>query len=282
MLRTADGQPIAITYYPAIEKANPGGLQNAGVIVLLHGDDNKGRILWDKGSALRGETETFPMKLQNQGYAVITVDLRKFGDSKAAGEQAIVRPIDYELMAANDLVAVKEFIFQEHQQQQLNMNKMAIIAAGPSAPVAAAFAVNDWALPPYDDAPVIENRTPRGQDVRALVLLSPDTGAGRLSTARTINVLKDPQLGVALLVVVGQADTMDKGQAKKVFELMEKGQRRGEQRVYMLSPNLKDRGLGLVGKLPDQVENPILKFLEMHVKQLNSEWRDRRNRVTVN
>jgi len=279
-LTTVDGQPIAITYYPAIPEKNPGGLQNAGVIVLLHGDD-KGRILWDKASAPAANAKTFPVQLQDKGFAVITVDLRKFGDSKPAAGQPAVRPIDYELMAANDLAVVKRFIYEEHQQQKLNMNKTAIVAVGPTAPVAATFAAADWAAAPYDDAPVEENKTPRGQDVRALVLLSPDSGAGRMATSKSINFLRNPQLGVALLVIVGQKDSGDKGQAKKLYELMETGQRKDETpRVYMLSPNLKDRGLGLIGKMPDAVEAPMIKFLDMHVAQAPSEWRDRADKVT--
>ncbi|MBX3443953.1 MAG: hypothetical protein KF774_16210 [Planctomyces sp.] len=279
-VRTADGHAIQYTYYPAIGSQNPAGLQNAPVVVLLHGDD-QGRVLWDNGSVLRGTNITFPVMLQNNGYAVFTVDLRKHGESRLGGEQVNIRPQDWEAMAAIDLVAIKQKIFEEHQAQQLNMNKLAIVAVGPTAPVAAAFAVNDWQLPPYDDAPVVQNKTPRGQDVRALVMVSPDSGAGRLSTARTITFLRGPQLGVAMLVLVGAQDPQDKGQATKVYDLMAAGQRRNDpQRVYMLTPNLKDRGLGLFGKLTDQVEEPTLNFLNRHVKEYDSPWRDRRNKVT--
>ena len=116
--------------------------------------------------------------------------------------------------------------------------------------------------------------------MRALVLLSPETSAGRLNSNRALNVLRAPALGVAMMVVVGAQDTADKGQSKKVYELMEKAQRKGDQRVYMMSVPLKDRELGLIGKVPDQVEVPIRNFLNKHVKDFPSQWRDRKNKVT--
>lgn len=283
-LTTGDGQTIVTTYYPVLDKAASGGAENAGVVILLHGDD-KGRIQWDQLSGFRGGNETrptaFPYELQNQGYAVVSVDLRKYGESNAAGEGVKLRPVDYEAMVEQDLVAVKKLIFEEHQNHQLNMAKMAIVASGPTAPVAARFALIDWNLPPYDDAPVAANKTPRGQDIRALVLLSPEGGAGRLATAATIRDLRSPIFGVAMLVIVGKQDPNDKGQAKRIFDLMAAGQKKDEaERVYMLTPNLKDRGVLMMGKVKDQVEGPILTFLDRHLRQLDVPWRDRRNKVT--
>ncbi|HVJ67237.1 MAG TPA: hypothetical protein VM510_04590 [Caulifigura sp.] len=276
---TNDSHPVVITYYPVKEQTNSSSRENAPVVVLLHGSD-KGRILWDKAAPGRGEKANFAQSLNDDGYAVITVDLRKFGDSKQPGDVSSLRPDDWEKMASGDLFAVKQFILEKHQSKQFNMNKMAIIAAGPTAPVAINFAAADWTMPPHDDAPVEANKTPRGQDVRALVLLSPESSAGRLNANRALNVIKQPALGVAMLVVVGAQDSADKSQAKKIFELMEKAQRKDEKRVYMVTPPLKDRELGLIGKAPDQVEVVIRNFLNKHVKEFPSAWRDRKNKVT--
>lgn len=278
-LRAVDGHPITITYYPVKESGNSGKREESPVVVLLHGSD-KGRILWDKAAPARGEKANFAQTLNDDGYAVITVDFRKFGDSKAPGDTTALRPDDWEKMASSDMFAVKQFIFDKHQEKQLNMNKMAIVAAGPTAPVAINFAAADWTMPPHDDAPVLINKTPRGQDVRALVLLSPETSAGRLNANRALNVIKAPLFGVGMLVVAGSQDTVDKGQSKKIFDIMEKAQRKDEKRVEMLTPALKDRELGLIGKVPSQVEVPIRTFLNKTVKEFPSPWRDRKNKVT--
>jgi hypothetical protein len=277
-LRAIDGHPLTITYYPLPMKA--ANRQDAPVVVLLHGGDNKGRMLWDKAAPARGEKSNFAQSLNDDGYAVITVDLRKFGDSKGTGDMANIRPDDYEKMSASDMFAVKKFIEDRHQEKQFNMNKMAIVAAGPIAPVAINFAAADMLIEPYDDAPVLANRTPRGQDVRAIVLLSPEMSAGRLTSNKALNVIKNPLGGMCMLVVAGAQDTLDKGNSKKVFDIMEKAQRKDEKRVYMLSPKLRDRELGLIGKSPAEVEQPIREFLNKHVKEFPSAWRDRKNKVT--
>ena len=273
-----DGHPLTISYYPVSEKA--ANRQDAPVVVLLHGGDTKGRILWDKAAPGRGEKANFAQSLNDDGYAVVTVDLRKFGDSKSQGDMTNIRPDDWEKMSSSDLFALKQFLYEKHEEKQLNMNKMAIIAAGPTAPVALNFAAADLVVPPHDDAPVLANRTPRGQDVRAIVLLSPDMTAGRLTANKALNTIRVPAAGIAMLVVSGAQDTADKGSAKKIFELMEKHQAKDEKRVYMLSPALRDRELGLIGKAPDQVEVPIRNFLNKHVKEYPSAWRDRKNKVT--
>jgi pimeloyl-ACP methyl ester carboxylesterase len=277
-LRAIDGHPLTITYYPISAKA--GNRQDSPVVVLLHGGDQKGRILWDKAAPGRGEKVNFAQSLNDDGYAVVTVDLRKFGDSKVAGDMTNIRPDDWEKMSSSDLFAVKQFLYEKHQAKQLNMNKMAIVAAGPTAPVALNFAAADLAMPPHDDAPVLENKTPRGQDVRAIVLLSPEMSAGRLTSNKALNVIRVPAAGIAMVVVAGAQDTADKGSAKKVFELMDKAQAKNEKRVYMLTPQLRDRELGLIGKAPADVEQPIRNFLQKHVKEYPSAWRDRKNKVT--
>ena len=132
-----DKFPIRFSYYPAIADKNPDGQENAGVVILLHGEKGA-RINWDNGSAPAGQ-KTFPTVLQEQGYAVVTVDLRKHGQSVVEGREDPIVPDDYAKMAAGDLKAVKDFIQTEHQAKKLNMGKMAVVGAGFSAAVAAAF-----------------------------------------------------------------------------------------------------------------------------------------------
>jgi len=273
-----DQQPIRFSYYPALkDKGTP---QEAPVAILLHGAGGS-RIVWDKGSAPAGG-KPFPEVLQNEGFAVLTVDLRKHGESVTAGRDEKIFPDDYTKMLG-DLVAVKTFLKGEHQKKLLNMGKIGIVAADMSCPVATAFAEFDWKLEPYDDAPVFANRTPRGQDVRALVLLSPDSTAGRLLTTRSINYLRNPQMGIALLVVAGKKDPIDKGHTKKLYDLF-KGSAKveeGAERVYISDPDLKDRGTDLLLKAPRLVEGPIVKFLVKHVKDVIVPWRDRRSKLEL-
>jgi pimeloyl-ACP methyl ester carboxylesterase len=270
-----DAFPIRFSYYPANADKNPDGLDQAGVVILLHGDKGS-RIIWDKGSAPAGQP-TFPAVLQEQGYAVVTVDLRKHGQSVVEGREDPLQTDDYAKMAAGDLKAVKDFLQKEHQDKKLNMGKMAIVGAGFSAPVAVAFAEYDWLQKPHDDSPVPAMRTPRGQDVKAVILLSPDAAAGRLSTNRSLVYLTKQNLAIQL--IVGKQDGADKGAAKNCFKASGGGSKRTEERVFLIEPDMKDRGTDLLGKAPPLVEVPMLKFLDARLKKLTIPWVDRRSRL---
>lgn len=269
-----DGHAIHITYFPAIAKA--GGTENAPVVILLHGKDGD-RLVWEqKGPGATGKS--FAVVLQDQGYAVVSVDLRKHGESKKADEKETLRPNDYQAMLG-DLEAVKSFLLKEHQDKKLNINKLGIVAADDIAPVAVAYAQIDWQKKPYDDAPVTDPaaRTPRGQDVRALVLLSPSQTAGRLNILGPLRFLRDPRLGVAVLVIYGNQDPDDKGVSQRVFQNMSSNAS-NKDRVSIEEYPVKFRGTDLMGKRI-LAEVKILSFLDQHLLKLDSEWRDRRSRL---
>ena len=268
-----DGFPIHITYYPVGEDQNP---MNAPVVVLLH-DAEGSRLQWDKASGPRGQ-DPFPVALQKKGYAVITVDLRKHGESVVPSEMKIVVPQDYPKMVLGDLVAVKRFIYEQHQDRRLNMRKMGIVAVGMSAPIAAAFAEVDWRQTPYDDAPIAAQRTPRGQDVRLLAFLSPRASSGTVHAAKSLSYLKNPRMEISLLVIVGDDDADGKSDANRVHQIFASN-KRNEERVAFLTPPLKDSGLALMTKPMRFAYQPLQTFLDNHLQNLNSPWQDRRSRL---
>lgn len=275
-----DGFPIHITYYPSKDEFCPDGRQNAPVVVMLHGK-NSSRIAFDKGSAPR-QGDPFPVALQKLGFAAITVDLRKHGESTLAGGASTERilPNDYQAMVVGDLVGVKKFIFDEHQAQNLNMNKTGIIACDDSVPIAVAFTELDWKQRPYDDSPVRSMRTPRGQDVRALVLVSPVKSSGRVHASRSLQFLKDPRYEIAFQILVGESDPDDKGDAADMHKILGSGPRQEEEGlVQFVKVPLRDRGVSLFGRAPQLVEVPVLRFLDTHLKKLDSTWQDRRSRL---
>lgn len=278
VLRSSDGFPIHITYYPFQEsKEAPGATaMNAPIVVLLPGD-KENRLLWDKNSAPR-EQDPFPILLQKRGYAVITVDPRKHGESVVNADDR-VQPNDYPAMAVADMGAVKDFIFAEHQAQRLNMQKMGVIGSGTGAAVAAAFTEFDWSRPPYDDAPLPSERTPRGQDVKVLILISPESSAGRIKTSSVLRPLRGTTVNLALQVIVGADDSADRRQAVSIFDAFSPPSRTGAEnsRVALVKPEIKDRGIAMMRqKVP---YGYAFKFLEDHLKTLDIPWQDRRSRL---
>jgi pimeloyl-ACP methyl ester carboxylesterase len=276
VLRTQDGFPIHITYYPFTEtKDNMAvGAQNTPVVVLLHGQ-KESRLLWDKSSAPQGQPP-LPQILQSRGYAVISVDLRKHGESVIEGRDEPIHNNDYQAMVLGDLAAVKQFIYNEHQAKKLNMAKLAIVGVGAAAPVACAFAEYDWNQTPFDDAPTGADRTPRGQDVKVLILISPEGAVGRLKASTSLAALRNPAYGISLQVIVGADDTLDKKQADSVFQAFAVANKEGD-RVEMVTPKTKDRGLSVIRQ--PVAYAAVVKFLDARLKSLTIPWQDRRSRL---
>jgi hypothetical protein len=212
---TSSGWPIHATYFEATPSS-----KEAPVVILIPGaeghdvKDARNRRVWEKTAT----------DLQRKGYAVVTVDLRKHGDSLPAGEPANspnLRPApgDYELMAASDLEAVKEFLLAEHENGRLNVRKLGIVAVGSSAMVAAAFTIGDWLKKPFEDAPTPALKTPRGQDVRALMMISPKITVKGLNTTALLRNVKT--LPVAVNILASSSDKQEARDADKVFKAVD-------------------------------------------------------------
>ncbi len=271
-----DGFPLKMSYYAAKEDKNPNGLMNAPVVIFLHGEKGT-RLQWDRGSAPKGK-EPVPNYLNQQGYAVLVLDFRKHGESIVEGQaDEVIKPIDYLAMAAGDLAAVKNFLYEEHMKQKLNMSKLAVVATDVSVPVALAFAEADWRQVPFDDSPLASERTPRGQDVRALVMISPKLKAGSLNGAKSIQYLKAPQFGISMLFIAGEQDTA----AMRDLKTLHNGamaSAKSEERIVMFTPPAKDAGIPLLVKAPTSISE-IIKFLDERVAKVEIPWRDRRSRL---
>lgn len=297
-LTTKDGVDLAISYLPSKQG------REAPVAVLLHGKgkDTRKKYLFPL-------EKSFAAKLNKQGFAVIAVDLRGHGESpltEGSGKKSdttSLKPADYARMVEGDLEAVKKFIFDEHQREQLNMNRIGIVAAESSAAVAIAYADLDWQKLPYDDAPTARQRTPRGQDVRALVLLSPEEKVAQFNLPASIKRLRSAGHSTpdfAALLVYGTKDPSERNQTKRMFDLFLGGQKppkdsgkgkgkdakdepskdgdKPKDRFYLGDFEVTNRGTDLLDPSSNLgVDEVCLEFLRLHVAEAKSEWRDRRS-----
>lgn len=285
-LMTKDGAEIRITYF-----ATKGG-KDAPVIVMLHGRAGN-RLVW----------QPLAESFADQGYAVVTVDLRKHGESSggpgsttggagnAGGKASALKAPEIQAMVAFDMEAVKRFLFDEHQRGALNMTKLGIVASDFSCGVALAFTELDWAKEPYDDAPLLAQRTPRGQDVRALVLISPEAAVPGIAVSQLAAVARN--LGVPALVAYGSKDPAEKGASKKLYEQLtgekagtatkktDENAKPGLDRVLLQPYDVKLRGTDLLGRNL-RLEAHIQTFMNEYLKKLTLEWRDRRSRIERN
>jgi len=213
-INAPDGWPLKITYYPS-----PGDRESPVVIMIPNADGLK--------SLTQSVYKPLALRLQAKKFAVVTVDLRKHGDSVPAdGEENDRRmklvPTDYQAMAAGDLVAVKNFLLAEHEKEKLNIRKLAIVSAGKSSVVANVFAAADWAQKPWNDAPVPALRTPRGQDVQALVMLSPEyTLRGMTTHTQAMRFLSDPNKNIAIRIFRNETNRLEKSTTDRIFKLFD-------------------------------------------------------------
>jgi pimeloyl-ACP methyl ester carboxylesterase len=265
-LTAKDGADIKITYF----KSQAG--QDAPVVVMLHGKKSN-RLVW----------KSYAEALQKVDFAVVTVDLRGHGESVVEGgsdkkPNSAPKARDYAAMIALDMEAVKKFLHEEHQKKELNMNKLAIVAADMSTPVAIAYTEIDWEKEPYDDAPTLALRTPRGQDVQALVLLSPEISAPGLAVTKSLNVLRN--LGRPVLICVGSKNASDLAAAKKTYDQLSPKEPKEEELRYIFLEQYDTtfQGTNLIGK-GYKVEQHMYNFLVKFAKEHKSEWRDRRSKL---
>lgn len=265
-LITVDGWEIAISYYASTKgKESP-------VVVFLHGEEQHRRF-WEVPG------KSWPEELRKEGVASITVDLRKHGESKPEGLKSTkLGSVDYQGMVAGDLEAVKKFIFQEHQNEKLNMRKMAIVATDMSCPLALSFAARDWLKKPWPDAPTLMARTPKGQDVRALVLISPVDRLPGVSSSAPIATLKNPLFEIGVMVTYAEQDPKDDGEAHKIYEKFKDLDNEEKPRVYEVKFPGKARGMDLIINNPN-AQKAFMVFIDKHLKSLDGEWVDRKSPI---
>lgn len=266
ILTTADSWPIHVTYLES-----PKGKESPVVVLLTAANGDQ------KLTVTRRVWTDLATHLQKNGFAVLSVDLRKHGDSMPEGDigkkQKRVRLVDYRNMVLGDMEAVKAFLLDLHEKQKLNIRKTAIVSSGASGLVGAAFALNDWNKRPYDDAPRFEDRTPRGQDVRVIVMFSPRKTRG-FNTARILRPLRDPRWQIAFRFYHSSEDKSEAKFAKKLFELVDlKGEEYDELRSIEAAP-VSAEGF-LEGRVGKAVQEDLARFLKTHLSELPSPWRSR-------
>jgi pimeloyl-ACP methyl ester carboxylesterase len=275
-LITRDGEQIRCTYF----RSTAG--KSAPVAILLHGK-NGHRKVWETGA---GNLPGFAQALQSNDFAVITVDLRGHGENISSqgapaankkGESVRLTPRHYQAMVAEDLEAVKRFLLEEHEKGQLNIRKLAIVGAEFSTAVALAYFELDWSKKPWDDSPVPGMGTPRGQDVRALVLLSPESTVPGLVTTAAATAIRNLRGRVCVMIGVGTKDNLDRGTAKKLAEQISPRKEEGDsQYLFLEEYDTKFRGTDMLLK-GLKVEQHMYRFLDEKVKKFEVEWRTRKS-----
>ena len=208
-LQTKDGVAIKCTWYAGTQG------KNTVPIVIVHG--------WEGN---RGQFDALALYLQSKeggGHAVIVPDLRGHGDSNLKaidrnGKQEpykleLMRSIELGQMVQFDMEAVKAFLMEQNNQGKVNIELLTLIGSEFGSLVAVNFAAQDWSW-----RQLVTMK--QGQDVKALVLISP-LQSFKGFTAN--NALKHPVVRskLSMLIVVGSQDRSRKNDATRIYAQLE-------------------------------------------------------------
>ena len=267
---TKDGVGLHFTYYPGTlgKKAVP--------VIMLHGWGGQG-----------SDYESLALRLQAAGHAAATVDLRGFGRSTTyqtpAGD---VRDLDPETFRAKELASmvydvetVRKFLLEKNNEGELNIEALCIIGADFSTIVAMNWARYNWqqpVLPAYK----------LGQDVKAMVLLSPTTSFKGLTNREALShpVVKSQ---LSTMIAAGNEDPKVFAEAKRLHSSLQAfhpkvsndpAEQKAKLDLFFVTPDTKLQGTQLLGAgLP--VANNVLGFINLRLiaKLDDFQWQDRQN-----
>jgi pimeloyl-ACP methyl ester carboxylesterase len=280
-LITRDGVRLVATYYPSKlgKKATP--------VLLLH-DWKESRTVFDplaqklsRGSQKREEGAAPGVEFDP--FAVVTVDLRGHGDSvRQVAPNGATRELsaaklgkrDFQDMILHDMEAVRKLLREKNDAGELNLNQLCLLGAGMGASVAVNWAAIDWSTPPLA-------AVKQGQDVRAMVLVSPPWKFQGITINEALRQ-RDIQRDVATLLIFGGEERRARADAERVFKSLEKyhpAERSAQPddlpSLMKIGDNVKSKlqGTELLRQAGDKGSDTIIRFLQKHVSERTDfEW----------
>ncbi len=211
-LNTRDGWRIHCEYYGPQEKIRQG--KETVPIIMVHGWEGQG-----------SDWSFLAVGLQTLGHASMVIDLRGHGrsttrrvqgDTTGATKTVTVDDLDRDDISRIwlDLEAAKSELMKKHNAGEVNIEMLTVIAAEVGCIIAMEWAVRDWAWP-------ITPAYKQGQDVKALVLLSPVESYRRMSATKSLN---HPTIRerLSLMFAVGAEDPRFAGSVKRMHDRIER------------------------------------------------------------
>ncbi len=260
-LTTKDGMQIRAFYFPSAKG------KEAIPVVLMHE--------WQgQASPYQGLVSA----LWDLGCAVIVPEFRGHGGSRtqAGGRELDVSRMgkgDVMAMITGDLEAVKKFLVVENNEQRLNLNALTLIGIREGAILASHWAVADLNFPSL-------GTVKQGQDVKAMVLISPTKGIRRIrgiSLDETLNDRLFVQLPFLIIVGDSSSQAADTDRFSQKLESLKKRATRGEpDNIQYERLNTPLDGPALVNDVPGVIDR-VRDFVEQRMVARSGAfpWTDR-------
>lgn len=266
---TKDGVKLYATYFASdLER-------DAVPLILLH---------MYKGS--RADFQGLANYLHQQSHhAVLTLDLRGHGDSTRQtfrGEERTLTPDrlkneEFAAMVRYDIEEAKRFLMREHNAGQVNIERLGLVGAEMGAIMASYWALNDWAAPRL--------AIKQGQDVKALVLISPETRFKAFSLTQPYGSF-DLRSKVALHLIAGADNSKATRAAEQLFNTVKRyhpepddslpaDKALAEKTLFLdIGYNTSLQGTKMLGERLG-VEERIAKFIELRLVAPSYPWVER-------
>lgn len=249
-LKTKDGLELRAFYFPSDKE------KKAVTVLIVHE--------W-QGQA--SPYASLVKALNEAGCAVLVPDYRGHGGSRdyvdARGKEqqfnlAQMSKRDIENIIAFDLEKAKSFLREENDEGLLNLNALVVIGIREGCVLATHWAQRDWSFPSI-------GRVKQGQDVKALVLISPKKqikGVGIDQPLRDPNLLRLP-----IMIVAGETSPEAK-EAERLGKRISSIKKRigaGEMRGFeQAMPKTKLSGAALVAQASGVIAS-IVNFVNTEV-----------------
>jgi pimeloyl-ACP methyl ester carboxylesterase len=281
---TKDGVQLQLTYFPSVIRKGTPEARQVTPVVLLH-DHKETRAVFNM--LAEKLTSSDDSRAKQPPFAVVVVDLRGHGESTVQtlpdGSQfdldaARLDKPALQAMAGYDMEAVRSFLVQKNDEGELNINKLSIVGAGMGASVAVNWALQDWIAPPLAIGK-------QGQDVKALVLISPRWSYNGLSFQAPLR-FRPLKENVAWMLMYGAEDEKVKADAERIQKQLERfhpkladpaAQAKSPLQVIAFPSKLQ--GGTLLTRLGPQMEPKIIDFLVSQVAKKQQPWTSRLARL---
>lgn len=270
---TKDGVSLHMNYY-----ASSAG-KDAATVIMLHDQRETSAVF----SGLAKRLQSPGKDEKHKPFAVLTVDLRGHGGSVTQQYGGRTRQIeasrlsnkDVFAMVGYDMEAARKFLVTENDAGKLNLNRLAIVGTGLGSMVGINWAARDWAAPPLA-------RIKQGQDVKAMVLVSPRWKKSGLSLQLP---LKQPgvQSKVATMILYGGGNRRVARDAERLYDQLAKYHKGMEPlstthvpMIFKSGPDTELQGSEWLKMAGSKAEDLIIRFLSEYAAEPDHSWSKRR------
>ncbi|MGI8982250.1 MAG: alpha/beta hydrolase [Pirellulaceae bacterium] len=271
-VETKDDVRIKATYYASKLK------KKAIPVIMLHG--------WEGN---RSEWHALASFLQSQGYAVICPDMRGHGQSltyKLPGGDSEefnlekMKGADIEKMVL-DVEAIKQFLMEKNNAGELNIEALCVIGAELGSTIAMMWSAADWNV---RSLPSIK----QGQDVKAMVLLSPVESFRGVTTRGPLGH-QVVRAKLSTLICVGKQEAKPYADAKRMYTAMlkfhgkpptDEKEAAKKQDLFFVEEETSLQGTGLLNKglqTPAEIQKFLYLRLWQKLEEAGYEWTERKN-----